>query len=226
MQLSDAIVTTLRHWGIRSVFGVSGANIEHFHDSIHRLGGGELKSVMARTEMGAAFMADANARIHRRLGVCCSTSGGGMMNLAVGIAESYNDSVPVLAVVGQPPSILEGCGAFQDSSGIGRSVDALGLWNAITKYTVKINNAKTFWYEFEKAVRIAISGRPGPVALLIPRDMNESEVGEAPASILQLLNNRPTTVPKFEEILELDQLIRQAKKPVMIIGSGIISRGS
>ena len=123
MQLSDALVTTLRHWGIQSVFGVSGANIEHFHDSIHRLGGGELKSVMARTEMGAAFMADANARIHRRLGVCCSTSGGGMMNLAVGIAESYNDSVPVLAVVGQPPSILEGCGAFQDSSGIGRSVD-------------------------------------------------------------------------------------------------------
>ena len=221
MQLSDAIVTTLRHWGIRSVFGVSGANIEHFHDSIHRLGGGELKSVMARTEMGAAFMADANARIHRRLGVCCSTSGGGMMNLAVGIAESYNDSVPVLAVVGQPPSVLEGCGAFQDSSGIGRSVDALGLWNAITKYTVKINNAKTFWYEFEKAVRIAISGRPGPVALLIPRDMNESEVGEAPASILQLFNNRPTVVPKFEEILELDQLIRQAKKPVMIIGSGM-----
>ena len=68
-------------------------------------------------------MADANARIHRRLGVCCSTSGGGMMNLAVGIAESYNDSVPVLGVVGQPPSILEGCGAFQDSSGTEAEID-------------------------------------------------------------------------------------------------------
>jgi acetolactate synthase I/II/III large subunit len=221
MKLSDALVTTLQNWGVRSVFGVSGANIEHFHDSIHRLGGDTLKSVLARTEMGAAFMADSNARVHRTLGVCCSTSGGGMMNLAVGIAESFNDSVPVLAIVGQPPKILEGCGAFQDSSGIGRSVDALALWNAITKYTARIEQPSDFWPCLEKAVRLALSGRPGPVALLIPRDLNESEVGDVPDSILELLNNRPTLVPKFEDILSLDLMIRQAKNPVMIIGSGM-----
>lgn len=221
MQLSDALVTTLREWGVPSVFGVSGANIEHFHDSIYRLGGDQLKSVLARTEMGAAFMADANARVHRTLGVCCSTSGGGMMNLAVGVAESFNDSVPVLAIVGQPPKALEGCGAFQDSSGIGRSVDALALWNAITKYTARIEEPADFWPSLEKAVRIALSGRPGPVALLIPRDINESEVGEMPDSIIELLKNRPTLVPKFEEIVELDKMVRRAKKPVMIIGSGM-----
>src|SRR5271165_4243787 len=97
MKLVDALVETLLACDVRYVFGVSGANIEHLHDAIHRLGGGKLVSVMAKSEFGAAFMADGYARVHRRLGVCCSTSGGGMMNLAVGIAESHQESVPILA---------------------------------------------------------------------------------------------------------------------------------
>src|SRR6201995_295751 len=131
MRLADALVVTLRDWGVRYVFGVSGANIEHVHDAIHRLGEGRLSSVLAKSEVGAAFMADARARVKKTLGVCCSTSGGGMMNLAVGIAEAYAESVPVLALVGQPSSALDGRGAFQDSSGIGRSVDALALFGAM-----------------------------------------------------------------------------------------------
>src|SRR5438132_1184111 len=85
MKLVDAVVGALLALDVRYVFGVSGANIEHLHDAIHRLGRGSLVSVMARSEFGAAFMADGYARVHRRLGVCCATSGGGMMNLAVGI---------------------------------------------------------------------------------------------------------------------------------------------
>ena len=107
MKLVDALVTTLRDWDLRFVFGVSGANIEHLHDAIHRLGEGRLAAVLAKSEVGAAFMADARARVHHTLGVCCATSGGGMMNLAVGLAESYAESVPVLAIIGQPPSQLE-----------------------------------------------------------------------------------------------------------------------
>src|SRR5688500_13602201 len=125
MIVADALASSLRDWGIRHVFGVSGANIEHFHDAIHRLGDGRLQAVLARSEVGAAFMADGHARVHRTLGVCCATSGGGMMNLAVGIAESFAESVPVLAIVGQVPTSVEGRGGFQDSSGIGRTVDAL-----------------------------------------------------------------------------------------------------
>ena len=171
--------------------------------------------------MGAAFMADSTARIHSTLGVCCSTSGGGMMNLAVGVAESYNDSVPVLAIVGQPPRALEGRGAFQDSSGRGRSVDALKLWESITKYSARINSADDFWNKLEEAVVTALSGRPGPAALLIPRDINETEVGPPPQSVLDLLSNRPTLVPRFENVLQLHQMIRTAKKPVILIGSGM-----
>src|SRR6185312_7941219 len=120
MKLVDALVATLAAWDIRFVFGVSGANIEHVHDAIHRLGSSQLRAVLAKSEVGAAFMADARARVHRTLGVCCATSGGGMMNLAVGLAEAYAESVPVLALIGQPPSQLAGRGGFQDSSGIGR----------------------------------------------------------------------------------------------------------
>jgi acetolactate synthase-1/2/3 large subunit len=138
MKLVDAVVEALLALDVRYVFGVSGANIEHLHDSIHRLGGGRLVSVLAKSEYGAAFMADGYARVHRRVGVCCSTSGGGMMNLAVGIAESYAESVPVLALVGQPPARGEGRGAFQDSSGIGRSVNAMALFGGIAKFVAKI----------------------------------------------------------------------------------------
>src|SRR5437868_15077505 len=103
MKLVDALAIALREWGVGYVFGVSGANIEHLHDAIYRLGEGRLRSVLAKSEVGAAFMADGRARITRSLGVCCATSGGGMMNLAVGIAEAYAESVPMLAIVGQAP---------------------------------------------------------------------------------------------------------------------------
>src|SRR6187549_148078 len=145
MKLVDALVSTLRDWDVRYVFGVSGANIEHLHDAIHRLGEGRLASVLAKSEVGASFMADSRARVHRTLGVCCATSGGGMMNLAVGVAEAFAESVPMLALVGQPPRELEGQGAFQDSSGIGRTVDARALFGAIAKHVVKVESAHGFW---------------------------------------------------------------------------------
>ncbi len=222
MKLADALVTTLRDWGVDYLFGVGGANIEHVFDAVHRLGDNRLKSVFAKSEVGAAFMADCRARVHRTLGVCCATSGGGMMNLAVGIAESFAESVPVLAIVGQPPTNLEGRGAFQDSSGKGRSVDADRLWGAITKYRAKITNASQFWACLESAVRAALSDRPGTAVLMIPRDMYDEEVGPKPAWLpdrLEDLVNLRTASPS--EIAELFEVIRAAKSPMMILGSGV-----
>jgi acetolactate synthase-1/2/3 large subunit len=222
MKLSDALVTTLRDWEIDYLFGVGGANIEHVFDAVHRLGEDRLKSVFAKSEVGAAFMADCRARVHRTLGVCCATSGGGMMNLAVGIAEAFAESVPVLAIVGQPPTNLEGRGAFQDSSGRGRSVDADRLWGAITKYRAKITDASQFWTCLESAVRAALSDRPGTAVLMIPRDMYDQEVGPRPASLpdrLADLVSVRTASPS--EIVELFNRIRAAKSPAMILGSGV-----
>jgi acetolactate synthase-1/2/3 large subunit len=226
VKLVDALVSTLRDWNVQYVFGVSGANIEHVHDAIHRLGDGKLESVLAKSEVGAAFMADARARAQRKLGVCCATSGGGMMNLAVGVAESFAESVPVLAIVGQIPSTLEGRGGFQDSSGVGRTVDALGMWRAMSKLVARIDAAAGFWETLEAAARAALTGRQGPAVLLITRDAYDLEVPERPEDFPMDLSAlaRPVALPpgKTDALLAA---IRGARRPVIILGSGV-SRSS
>lgn len=222
LKVSDALVKALISLDVRSIFGVSGANIEHLHDAIHRLGAGKLKSVISKSEDGAAFMADCQARVHRRLGVCCSTSGGGMMNLIAGIAESYSDGVPVLALVGQPSSTLMGKGAFQDSSGIGQTVDSIQLWSAVTKYVGNISRPQDFWYHLTNAVQTALCDRPGPAVLLFPRDMFEKEVEPCPENWADEVQNfiRPAKI-KTEIIRPLLAEIYRAKNPVMILGRGV-----
>jgi len=222
MKLAEALATTLRDWGLEYLFGVSGANIEHLHDAVHRLGGERFRSVCAKSEVGAAFMADCRARVHRTLGVCCSTSGGGMMNLAVGVAEAFAESVPLLAIVGQPPTRLEGRGAFQDSSGIGRSVHAERLWAAISKYQARITQPGQFWRCLDWAVTAAMSGRPGPSVLLIPRDLFDSDVGPRPCWMPDRLKelNGLWHAPA-DAVAKLFDVLRTAQTPVMLLGSGV-----
>lgn len=222
MKLAEALVTALRDWDLGYLFGVSGANIEHLHDAVHRLGGAEFRSVCAKSEVGAAFMADCRARVHRTLGVCCSTSGGGMMNLAVGVAEAFAESVPLLAIVGQPPTRLAGRGAFQDSSGIGRSVNAEKLWAAISKYQALITDPGQFWRCLDCAVAAALSGRPGPSVLLIPRDLFDSDVGPRPSWIPdRLIDLNGLWHVTADAVTKLFDAIRTADTPVLLLGSGV-----
>jgi acetolactate synthase-1/2/3 large subunit len=225
MRLVDALVETLAGWELRYAFGVSGANIEHFHDAIHRLRDDRLRSVMARTEVGAAFMADARARVHRTLGLCCATSGGGMMNLAVGLAEAHAESVPVLAIVGQVPTTLEGKGGFQDGSGIGRTVSATKLFGACTKHVARLDDPASFWARLEDAVRAALSGRPGPAVLLVPRDAWEREVPPRPAHLPACLDELRTLAPLGDaDDAALDRLfaaLAGARRPLLVLGTGV-----
>ncbi len=224
MKLSDALVQGFLSLGVRHVFGVSGANIEHLHDAIFRLQSDKLQSVLAKTETGAAFMADAQARVHGVLGVCCATSGGGMMNLAVGIAESFQASVPVLAIVGQTPTNLDGRGAFQESTGIGRTVDALGMWRAMTKFAARIEDETHFWALFRDALVEALEGRPGPSVLLIPRDLFDREVGEMPEWFPRSVDELRSTVPV--DALGYHGLVaalRKAKHPALLVGPAAVS---
>lgn len=223
MKLVDALVISLRDWGVDFIFGVSGANIEHLHDAVYRLGEGRIEAVLTKSEVGASFMADGRARVHGKLGVCCSTSGGGMMNLAVGIAEAYAESVPVLAIVGQSPSQFNGKGGFQDSSGIGRSVNAVGLWKSITKYTALVDQPELFWDHLRAAVSAALGGRQAPAALLIPRDMWELDVGDKPSDFPETLDELTEAHSPLNELAigYLFEKLRSASNPVLMMGTGI-----
>lgn len=235
VRVSDALVEALRDWGVRFVFGVSGANIEKLHDGIFRLrepnaprtldaqgNPRAISSVLCRREDSAAFMADSHARVHRTLGVCCSTSGGAMFNLAAGIGESFAESVPVLGIVGQSPLELDGKGAFQDSSGLGRAVDAVKLFECITKLTIRLTDASQFWSSLKLLVSTALSGRPGPVVLLLPRDVQNLDVPERPADwptdLRSLMTPEPVDLDGVDEIMEL---IAAASAPTILVGQGV-----
>jgi acetolactate synthase-1/2/3 large subunit len=145
-----------------------------------------------------------------------------MMNLAVGVAEAFAESVPLLAIVGQPPTKLGGRGAFQDSSGIGRSVNAERLWAAISKYQARITDPARFWRCLDWAVTAAMSGRPGPAVLLIPRDLFDRDVGPRPCWMPDRLPalNGLWDVPSHA-VIELFDAIRKAEAPVLLLGSGV-----
>jgi acetolactate synthase I/II/III large subunit len=222
MKLCDALVEALKLLDVEYVFGVSGANIEHLHDAIHRLGGGRLRSVMARSEDGAAFMADGYARVHRKLGVCCATSGGGMLNLVAGVAEALVERVPMLAIVGLPPLQHWGRGAFQDSSGVGRTIDAQGMFAAVCKHTELVTSAAEFWPAFSRVVSLALTGPAGPTVLLLPRSVYELEV--APPTTRDIEDLRKATrgaAPSEGQLREALALLRGAQRPVLVLGEGV-----
>lgn len=231
MQLADALVTCLRDLELKYLFGVSGANIEHIHDAIYRLGANRFRTVMTKSEYGAAFMADTRARVHKTLGVCCATSGGGMMNLAVGIAESCAQNVPVFAIIGQPPLTQEGCGAFQDSSGLSGTINAEKMLSAIAKHVCKVTHASHFWSQLKDALILPLQDRQGPSVMLIPRDLMTQDVGDPPAHFLAdiLQAHRPPppahalpaqSLPEAALATVWQRLV-QAKRPLLILGSAV-----
>ncbi|MGW4247720.1 thiamine pyrophosphate-binding protein [Nocardia sp. NPDC004722] len=129
--------------------------------------------MIAKHEFGAATMADGYARATGRLGVVAATSGGGAMNLLAALTESYDSRVPVLALVGQPPTALEGRGAFQDTSGLLGRLDARRIFGAVSRYCAKVTNPEEISDELDRAIAAALSG--GPAVLLLPKDIQAAK---------------------------------------------------
>jgi len=143
------------------------------------------------------------------------------MNLVAGVAEAYQSSVPLLAIVGQPPKRLEGRGAFQDSSGIGRTVDAMRMFSALSKLTRRVEDPMRFWDDFEDAVVAALEGRPGPSVLLIPRSMYVAQVPNRVAEFIAAVESRVhPREARLDELRDALELVRQAQSPVLIVGQG------
>ncbi|MEU7904971.1 thiamine pyrophosphate-binding protein [Actinoplanes sp. NPDC049118] len=173
VRVVDHIVAELARTGVDRVFGVGGANIEDLYDAMHR-SGGAVRGLVAKHEFAAATMADGYARATGRLGVVAATSGGGAMNLVPGLAEAHASRIPVLALVGQPPTGQHGRGAFQDTSGKAGSFDAREVFAPLSRFCAHVHTAGSIAELLPQAVAAAWSHPRGPAVLLLPKDVQQA----------------------------------------------------
>ncbi|MFI5778236.1 thiamine pyrophosphate-binding protein [Nocardia sp. NPDC051570] len=173
----DYLVRAVADLGVRYIFGVDGANIEDLYDAIFASPCG-VTGIVAKHEFSAATMADGYARSTAGLGVVAATSGGGAMNLVAGLAESFTSRVPVLALVGQAPTTMEGKGAFQDSSGLAGTFDAARLFEQISHYCARVHDAADLPDHLARAVHATRRG--GPAVLLLPKDVQQAPLAAVP----------------------------------------------
>ena len=148
--------------GVEVIFGFPGGVLLPLYDTLPRYP--QLRHILVRHEQGAAHAADAYARVTGKVGVCLATSGPGATNLVTGIANAYLDSVPLLSITGQVPTHFIGKDAFQE-------IDITGITVPITKYNELVLNVEGLARAVQEAVHVAMTGRPGPVLLDIPRDV-------------------------------------------------------
>ncbi|MET9888300.1 thiamine pyrophosphate-binding protein [Streptomyces sp. NPDC006430] len=175
MRLVDHVAAELHRIGVRYVFGVGGANIEDLYDAVHRAPG-PIRGVVAKHEFSAVTMADGYARTTARLGVVAATSGGGAMNLVPGLAEAHASRIPLLALVGQPPTGQEGRGAFQDSSGKAGSFDARDVFAPVSRFCVRVSEPAAIAGALAQAITVAQTEPRGPAVLLLPKDVQQARI--------------------------------------------------
>jgi acetolactate synthase I/II/III large subunit len=170
----DHIVEHLAAIGVQYIFGVDGANIEDLYDAAFFCDG--ITAVLAKHEFSAATMADGYSRSGAGLGVVAATSGGGCLNTVPGLGEAYASRVPVLALIGQPPTTLDGRGAFQDTSGRNGALDGQALFSAVSVYCRRVLTPSDIVDAVPEAVAAAQAAR-GPAVLLLPKDVQQASVG-------------------------------------------------
>ncbi|BBX04425.1 acetolactate synthase [Mycolicibacterium moriokaense] len=166
----DHIVGTLAGIGVDYIFGVDGANIEDLYDAAYYRA--DITAVLAKHEFSAATMADGYSRSGSGLGVIAATSGGGCLNTVPGLGEAFASRVPVLALIGQAPTSLDGRGAFQDTSGLNGSLDAHALFSAVSVYCRRVTAPEDILTALPEAIAAARTG--GPAVLLLPKDIQRA----------------------------------------------------
>ena len=207
---ASLVCRALEAEGVDYIFGYPGGAIMPFYDA---LVGAKFKHILVRHEQGAAFAANGYARATGRVGVCVATSGPGTTNLITGIADAYMDSVPMVAITGQVRTFLIGTDAFQE-------VDIFGITLPIVKHSHLIRRVEDIPHVMRDAFRIARSGRPGPVLVDIPRDVQEAEAKHLKLLPRNLDDERPAAALK-ESVEKAVQLLKESKRPVIYAGGGV-----
>ncbi len=222
-RVADHIVAQLGEVaGVRHIFGVHGANVEDLFDAVFR-SSAPVEAVVAKHEFSAAVMADGYHRAGNRLAAVMATSGGGALNLVPGLGEAYASSVPVIALVGQPPTSLEGRGAFQDQSGLAGSIDAQAVFSPISRFCERVEDPDAIGDVLARAVRAALSEPRGPAVLLLPKDVQQAKTAAAfPAP--EPRTEEPAAEAAHRALAELLGGMRDGTGPVLVIAGGGVAR--
>jgi acetolactate synthase-1/2/3 large subunit len=216
----DVFLEYLKAEGASVVFGIPGGLLHPFFEAIEN--DPDLMLIVARHEEGAAFMADGFARAGRKLAVCAGTSGPGSTNLLTGVSCAFADGIPMLVITGQVPSSALGKGAAQETPP--EDMDVVGMFRPVTKYSTMITSPGMLSHHLRRALRLALTGRPGPVHLNVPVDLWGQFVEERwfdPSTY------RPSThVFDRNAVHRAAEELFEARRPVFLVGAGVGASGA
>ncbi len=213
---SKALIKALEKEGVEYVFGLPGGANLPIYDA---LVDANFRHVLVRHEQSASHMADGYARIKRKAGVCFATSGPGATNIITGLATAYADSSPVLAVTGQVALAMIGKDAFQET-------DIIGVANPCTKYSFQPRSARDIPETVKKAFYIAESGRPGPVLIDIPKDVQQESAEMTFPELIKVRGYSPVVDPDLSQLGKAAEILLTAQRPIIMSGGGVILSGA
>jgi acetolactate synthase I/II/III large subunit len=213
MRGSDILVQALEREGVECIFAYPGGASMEFHQSLTR---SKIRTILPRHEQGGSFQAEGYARATGKVGVCMATSGPGATNLITGLADAYMDSIPVVAVTGQVPQAMIGKGAFQET-------DFFGLTLPIVKHSYLVTDINEIPRVVKDAFHIATTGRPGPVIIDVPKNIQQAETQPIWPKEVNIRGYNPVRRAEDLVLNEIIGLIEKAERPVLYIGGGIIS---
>ena len=212
MNGGKALMKALEKEGVKQVFGLPGGMNLPMYDELYK---SDIRHILVRHEQSAAHMADGYGRVSRKPGVCFATSGPGATNLLTGLATAQADSSPMIAVTGQVPINMIGKDAFQES-------DIIGMANPCVKYSFQPRTSAEIPEVVRKGFYIAATGRPGPVLLDIPKDVQQNEAQMNFPDEFKIRGYHPWTDPDITQIEKAIDMLLAAEKPIILAGGGVI----
>lgn len=210
---AQSLVTSLEAAGVTDIFGIPGGAILPAYDPL--MDSTRIRHILVRHEQGAGHAAQGYATATGKVGVCMATSGPGATNLVTPLADAHMDSVPLVAVTGQVGASMIGTDAFQEA-------DIRGITMPITKHNFLVTDPADIPRTIAEAFHVASTGRPGPVLVDVAKSALQAQTTFAWPDELHLPGYRPVTTPHAKQIKEAVRLIRDAKRPVLYVGGGVI----
>lgn len=216
MNGGEAILKALKEQGVDTIFGYPGGTVIPLYDSLYD---DDLRHILVRHEQCAVHAAEGYARASGKVGVCLATSGPGATNLITGIADANMDSTPIVAITGQVNLSAIGNDAFQEA-------DILGISMPITKHSYQIKSLDSIPSIVKSSFDIAKSGRPGPVVIDFPKEMQEGELSKYETTLIETPGYNPNLSGNIKQVKKACNLIKEANNPVILAGGGVIISGA